>query len=71
MLECHDQRGDEVRTIRRAVITRIAVNNRVSLAVAKHIYECRSIKWKQRACEEELKRQENLPVSSGIRESKS
>jgi hypothetical protein len=47
------------RLIRRAVIHRIAVNNRVSLAVAKHIYDCRSIKWKQRACEEEQRRQAN------------
>jgi hypothetical protein len=41
------------------VIHRIAINNRVSLAVAKHIYECRSIKWKQQACQQELRRQEN------------
>lgn len=59
-----------MRPIRRAVIHRIAINNRVSLAVAKHIYECRSIKWKQRACEQELRRQENPAISPAIREGK-
>lgn len=47
------------RVMRRAVIHRIAINNRVSLAEAQQIYEGRSDRWKRRACEQEMRRQAN------------
>lgn len=46
--------------IRRAVVYQISKRNRVSLAVASHIYGCKSIKQKQAMCEQELRRQMNL-----------
>ena len=51
------------RPIKKAVVYRIAIRNRVSLAVASHIYDCKSIKTKQRLCEEERRRQEKEGVS--------
>jgi hypothetical protein len=47
------------RVMRRAVIHRIAINNRVSLAEAQQIYEGRSDRWKRRACAQEMRRQAN------------
>ncbi len=43
--------------IRKAVIKRIANVKRCSLAVASHVYACKSIAEKQRLCEIELKLQ--------------
>lgn len=47
------------RIMRRAVIHRIAIKNRVSLTEAQQIYESRSDRWKRRACAEEMRRQAN------------
>ena len=47
--------------IRKSVIRNIAKHKRVSLAVASHIYACKSIKEKQRLCEQEVRRQTDHP----------
>lgn len=42
--------------VKKAVIRRIADQKRVSLAVAAHIYACKSIDTKCRLCKEEERR---------------
>lgn len=50
--------------IRKAVIRRIAKHRHVSLPVAAYIYACKSIKEKQRLCEEEQRRQNQNAAAS-------
>jgi hypothetical protein len=56
--------------IRRAVIARIAVRNRVSFGTAAHIYDMKPIWLKQKLCREEERRQAKASSPSDSEDAK-